>query len=61
MEFGASAIDNAGEAMRPQSLASQAEVMDDFKNSHGYSFPFPGCLSSNTLIDDCSFRLPILI
>jgi len=32
MKFGASAIDNAGEAMRPQSLASQAEVMDDFKN-----------------------------
>lgn len=32
MEFGASAIDNLGEAMRPQSLASQAEVMGDFKN-----------------------------
>jgi len=32
MEYGSSAIENASEAMRPQSLASQAEVMGDFKN-----------------------------
>lgn len=32
MDFADSAMKNASEAMRPQSLASQAEVMEDLEN-----------------------------
>lgn len=32
MDFADSAMENASAAMRPQSLASQAEVMEDLEN-----------------------------